>query len=122
MRGAKYTFVNSKNLQTRLNQIGIRYLHSAGLAPPPEMRWVQKQADLEEKKQKRERAHLANEFVTAYKNQILNQFDFPLFINNLKKAGAEKIVFFCVEEHHDACHRSLVANEIEKLDYKIKHL
>ncbi|MCA1759786.1 MAG: DUF488 domain-containing protein [Bacteroidales bacterium] len=122
VRGAKYTFVNSKKLQAKLNQMGIRYLHVAELAPPPEMRRIQKQTDLEEKKLKRERAHLANAFIAAYKSRILKHFDFTLFINNLEKAGGEKIVFFCVEEYPEACHRSLVANEIQKLGYKIKHL
>jgi uncharacterized protein (DUF488 family) len=122
VRGAKYAFVNSKRLQTSLKQMKIEYQHMKELAPPPEIRRLQKQTDSEEKKLKRERAHLANAFVSAYKNQILEPFDFTLFVNNLEKAGAKKIVFFCVEEHPDACHRSLVANEIEKSGYKIKHL
>lgn len=122
VRGPKYAFVNSKKLQTRLLQMGIDYRHTKELAPPSEIRLLQKQTDLEEKKQKRERAHLANEFVAAYKKQILKHFDFQLFVDNLEKSGAKKIVFFCVEEHPEACHRSLVANEIQSLGYKITHL
>lgn len=122
VRGTKYAFVNSKRLQTRLRQMKIEYRHMKELAPPPEIRRLQKQTDSEEKKLKRERTHLANTFVSAFKNQILKHFDFTLFFNNLENAGAKKIVFFCVEEHPDACHRSLVAHEIEKSGYKIKHL
>jgi uncharacterized protein (DUF488 family) len=122
VRGAKYAFVNSKRLQTSLKQMKIEYQHMKELSPPSEIRRLQKQTDSEEKKLKRERVHLANAFVSAYRNQILKHFDFTLFLNNLEKAGAKKIVFFCVEEHPDACHRSLVANEIEKSGYKIKHL
>lgn len=122
VRGSKYAFVNSKKLQAKLFQKEIDYHHTKELAPPPEMRWLQKQTDSEEKKLKRERTHLADTFVAAYKKLILNHFDFPFFINNLEKAGAEKIVFFCVEEQPEACHRSLVANEIQSLGYKITHL
>jgi uncharacterized protein (DUF488 family) len=122
VRGAKYAFVNSERLQTRLLQMGIIYRHIKELAPPPEIRRLQKQTDSEEKKLKRERAHLANAFVAEYKGQVLKHFNFTLFLNNLEKAGAKKIVFFCVEEHPEACHRSLVVNEIEKSEYKIKHL
>jgi uncharacterized protein (DUF488 family) len=122
VRGAKYVFVNIKRLQAKLLQMGIVYRYVKELATPSEIRQIQHQADLEGKKLKRERAHLANAFVSAYKNQILKHFNFPLFLNNLKKAGAKRIVFFCVEEKPEACHRSLVANEIEKLGYKINHL
>lgn len=122
VRGAKYAFVNSIRLQTRLIQMKIEYRHMKELAPPPEIRRLQKQTDSEEKKLKRERAYLADAFVSAYKSQILKQFDFTLFFNNLEKAKAKKVVFFCVEEHSGACHRSIVAHEIEKSGYKIKHL
>lgn len=122
VRGSKYIYVNSKRLQARLLQIGVDYRHVKELATPIEIRRIQHQADLEEKKLKRERTHLAKEFIANYKNQILKHFNFPFFIDNLKKTGAKKIVFFCVEEQPEACHRSLVANEVEKLGYKINHL
>jgi uncharacterized protein (DUF488 family) len=122
VRGSKYVFVNSKRLQTRLLQIGIIYRYVTELATPSEIRRIQHQADLEGKKLKRDRTHLAHAFINAYNKQILKPFDFHLFIDDLVKAGAKRIVFFCVEEQPEACHRSLVANEIEKLGYKINHL
>jgi uncharacterized protein (DUF488 family) len=122
VRGAKYAFVNSNRLQTSLFQMGIDYQHIKRLTPPVEIRQLQKQTDTEEKKQKRKRANLADAFVSAYKKRVLKHFDITMFVNNLEKAAAKKVVFFCVEEHPDACHRSLVANEIEKSGYKIKHL
>jgi uncharacterized protein (DUF488 family) len=122
VRGAKYAFVNSKKLQASLNHMGIYYMHVAELAPPADIRWIQKQANLKEKKLKREQVNLVKEFVFAYKNRILKHFDFPRFLNELEKSGSEKIVFFCVEEHPEGCHRLLVTNEIHLSGYKITHL
>lgn len=122
VRGAKYAFVNSHRLQTRLFQMNIEYQHMKSLAPPAEIRLLQKQTDSVEKKLKKERAHLSHAFVSAYKNQVLKYFDISMFVNNLEKAGAKKVVFFCVEEHPEACHRSLVAHEMERIGFKVNHL
>jgi uncharacterized protein (DUF488 family) len=54
-------------------------------------------------------------FVEEYNSQILSHFDMKNLVTSLETAGAKNVVFFCVEEHASACHRSLVAKEISKL-------
>jgi hypothetical protein len=55
VRGARYSFVNSMRLQHKLQEIGIRYDHTVGLAPAPEIRAIQDKADKQQKKNKKER-------------------------------------------------------------------
>ena len=45
MRGSLYAFANSANLQRRLNDLGIRYLHIKDLAPDAGLREQQKAAE-----------------------------------------------------------------------------
>lgn len=49
VRGAKYSFVNSKRLQHKLSELGVQYLHIVDLAPTKEIRTLQRIDD--EKKQ-----------------------------------------------------------------------
>lgn len=45
------------------------------------------------------------------------------FINELNNSGVQNIVLFCVEEHAEACHRSLVAQLLaKKLETKVINL
>jgi hypothetical protein len=92
------------------------------LAPTTEIRELQKQADLQLGEYKRDRNKLGKAFTIAYKDKILNIFNFEEFIENLEDIDANKIALFCVEENAEACHRSIVANKLEKLGYKITHL
>ena len=96
MRGSKYAFANSIYLQNKLNDLGIQYLHIKELAPTSEIREAQKQYDLLTNQTKQARMCLDNKFVTLYKEQILNYFDFQSFINQF---NSERIVFFCVEKY-----------------------
>jgi uncharacterized protein (DUF488 family) len=113
VRGSKYTFVNSNRLQEKLEALDIKYGHVIELAPTTEIRELQKEADLEKGELKNERQVLGKLFTIEYKNKVLNKFDFDSFIEKLKDLGASRIVFFCVEENPEACHRSLVAKKIE---------
>jgi len=122
VRGSKYAFVNSNKLQQRLNELNIKYTHIIDLAPTKEIRELQKDADAKEGILKRDRNKLGKVFTIAYKNLILNNFDFDAFLEKLNEAGASNIVLFCVEEKPAACHRSIVSDKIEKLGYKIEHL
>lgn len=122
VRGAKYVFVNSLRLQARLKELGIEYLHILDLAPTNEIRDLQNQADKENKEKKRDRNTLGKVFSIAYKDRVLSEFDFIAFIQDLEDRGAEKVVLFCVEENPEACHRSIVSNRLEKLNYKTHHL
>ena len=122
VRGAKYSFVNSQRLQSRLNDLNIQYGHILDLAPTTEIRDLQKEADAQQGELKRDRNELGKVFKIAYKNRILNNYDFDYFIEKLEEISANRVVLFCVEEKPEACHRSLVTDKLEQLGYNITHL
>ena len=123
VRGAKYSFVNSQRLQAKLGELDIKYGHVLALAPTTEIRDLQKEADAQLGVQKRDRTQLGKVFQIAYKDKVLKSFDLDALLEQLENAGAEKVVLFCVEEHHRACHRSIVADKIqEKYDLEVTHL
>jgi uncharacterized protein (DUF488 family) len=123
VRGAKYSFVNSQRLQAKLGELEVKYGHVLALAPTTEIRDLQKEADAQSGIQKRERTLLGKVFQIAYKDRVLKNFDLDTLLEQLESSGAEKIVLFCVEEHHRACHRSIVADKIkEKYGLKVTHL
>jgi uncharacterized protein (DUF488 family) len=123
VRGAKYSFVNSNRLQGKLTDLGIKYGYIQNLAPTTEIRELQKEIDAEKGELKSERQELGKVFVIEYKNKILGNFDFEMFFENLDNIGAKKIALFCVEEHPEACHRSIVANKLaDNFNFKITHL
>ena len=92
------------------------------LAPTTEIRELQKESDNQKGEHKRDRNMLGKVFIIAYKNRILNKFDFDSFIEKLDDIGAKRIVLFCVEEKHEACHRSIVSDKLEQLGYNVTHL
>jgi uncharacterized protein (DUF488 family) len=122
VRGAKYAFVNSNRLQTKLNELDIKYGHIIDLAPTTKIRELQKEADAQLGEIKRDRNKLGKVFTTAYKDEILSKFNFDSFIEKLDEIGANRVVLFCVEEKPKACHRSIVTDKLEKLGFKITHL
>jgi len=123
VRGSKYAFVNSNRLQNRLAELDIKYGHVLQLAPPKEIRELQKLADLQKGELKRERQELGGVFKSEYKNRILEGFDFDTFIENLENIGANRVVLFCVEERPEACHRSIVSNKLQDTyQYKVTHI
>lgn len=123
VRGAKYSFVNSLKLQAKLNDLEIKYGYIPDLAPTKEIREMQKETDLKNGELKRERQALGNVFKIEYQNRILESFNFDNFIEKLEEIGANRIVLFCVEEHPEACHRSIVTSELKnKYNYTIQHL
>ncbi|GET25657.1 DUF488 family protein [Prolixibacter sp. NT017] len=122
LRGAKYAFVNSNRLQSKLKDLAIEYKYFQSLAPTSEIREFQKKVDKEDGAQKRTRNKLSQIFTVVYKDRILSKFDFDSFIDKLEDDGAKKVVLFCVEENPMACHRSIVTDKLEKLGYKTTHL
>jgi uncharacterized protein (DUF488 family) len=123
VRGSKYSFVNSNRLQQRLNDLEIKYGYIPDLAPTTEIRELQKEIDEEKGELKRERQELGKVFVIEYKNRILKNFDFEKFFESLDQIGASRIALFCVEEHPEACHRSIVADKLmNNFNNKITHL
>ena len=119
VRGAKYSFVNSERLQTKLKELNIKYFHEKDLAPTKEIRNSQFKVDKELGVLKRERQHLGETFTENFQKQILDSFDFQEFLKNIRNRGVKKILLFCVEENHTACHRSLVTNKLSQ-DYNLK--
>jgi uncharacterized protein (DUF488 family) len=112
VRGKKYSFVNSTRLQEKLHDLNINYLHIKDLAPTKEMRNKQKEDDIKNNILKRDRNILGNKFISSYTEEILNNYNLNDTIQYFKENKFKNIVFFCVEEHFQSCHRSLVAQEI----------
>lgn len=112
VRGAKYSFVNSNRLQLKLKDLNIKYIYIPDLAPTTEIRELQKEIDHQKGELKRERQELGKVFVIEYKNRILKTFDYKRFFQELTQIGANRIALFCVEEHPEACHRSIVADKL----------
>lgn len=123
VRGAKYSFVNSNRLQQKLTDLEIKYGYIPDLAPTTVIRELQKEIDLQKGELKSERQELGKVFVIEYKNRILKNFNFDNFLESLDQIGASRVALFCVEEHHEACHRNIVAQKISTLYNKeITHL
>lgn len=122
VRGAEYAFVNSLRLQDRLAQLGIRYLHRLDLAPTLVVRQLQHDADDASKTAKRQRTVLSPDFAAAYQRQCLAGFDSARFLVELG-ADAGVVALFCVEREAAACHRSLLAAQLERdLGLTVRHL
>ncbi|MCA9952342.1 MAG: DUF488 domain-containing protein [Anaerolineales bacterium] len=122
VRGATYAFVNSKRLQARLSEMGIRYLHRKDLAPTTAVRQQQHMADKANKTAKRQRSTLSPAFIQAYQDEILNQFDPQTLLDDLPPEAAV-VALFCVEKEPAACHRSLVAGRLaQALNIEIKDI
>ena len=122
VRGAEYAFVNSARLQRRLAELGIRYFHFQDLAPSPELRDRQYQADKAQHTAKRQRTHLSEPFIQAYRQEHLAGFNSEKFLERLG-AEARTVALFCVEREPAACHRSLLAERLElDLGIKVQHL
>jgi len=112
VRGAEYAFANRARLQARLAEFGIRYLHYRELAPPPELRRRQTEADKTEHTAKRKRLALSDAFIAAYRQELLSQLDSRRFVDGLG-AEARVVALFCVEREPGACHRSLLAERLQ---------
>ena len=123
IRGAKYLFANSKKLQQRLNELEIKYVYIPELAPTREIRSLQKETDRSKDETSKERHELGKVFISEYNNRILIPFDFETFLEKLDQSSASRVVFFCVEEFQEACHRSMVTDKLkDKFNFQITHL
>lgn len=123
VRGSQYKYVNSNYLQAKLHELGIKYEYIKELAPTKEIRQMQKDADKRNGETKKQRTTLGPVFASEYKKQILAKYDIENLANQLTNLGDINIVFFCVEEHAEACHRSIVASKLsEILNTKVTNL
>lgn len=122
MRGSQYAFVNSTRLQEKLGELGIRYIHIKELAPSEETRDAQRSADEAEGVAKRDRTVLGEAFKECYTRERLSSFNSAAFIEQLG-GQAEVVALFCVEREPGACHRSLVAEHLEReLGLPVEHV
>lgn len=115
VRGSQYRYVNSNYLQSKLSSLGINYKYIKELAPTNEIRKKQKDADVINGETKKQRLTLGSVFKDEYNRQILDHFDMNELAKQLQEGGAKNVVFFCVEEHAAACHRSLVAKKLSEI-------
>jgi len=134
MRGSKYSYVNSTALQAKLKHFGIYYAHLKELAPTREIRALQWQADREADTKKRDRTGLSQSYIKAYRVEILKsrkrkpeqKLSSEYLLNRAKELAGfpadqplHRVVLFCVEGNHNACHRWLVADKLRK-DFGLK--
>lgn len=123
VRGSKYAFVNSIYLQHKLSELGINYLYEKQLAPTREIREMQWAEDKAEHQTKKTREVLGHAFCCGYERLILDVVNLDELMNTLSNLHATNIVFFCLETHPDACHRSLLAKRLsEKYNLEVVHL
>lgn len=115
VRGSQYKYVNSKYLQVKLQNLGIRYKYIKELAPTNDIRQKQKDVDKVNGETKKQRTILGSIFKAEYLKQVLEPFNMEKFANDLQASGVKNIAFFCVEEHAAACHRSLVAQKLSSI-------
>jgi uncharacterized protein (DUF488 family) len=107
VRGSRYAFANVRRLSAELERRGIAYRHIKELAPNPEIRDLQRRADASARALKSSRTELAPTFIEAYTAAKLDSFDWQRLAEELEPYRAP--VLFCVEQHPEGCHRSLVA-------------
>ena len=121
VRGARYAWANSKRLQVALADAGIAYEHLPELAPTTELRHVQYTEDARLGVGKRSRSRLADEYVTRFTAERLDQVELAPIVESLPADGA--VALLCVERDPEACHRSLVAERIaQQFGFALEHL
>ncbi len=110
VRGAEYSWANSRRLQGALAQAGIAYEHHRELAPTTELRELQYCEDARLGVGKRSRSELAPEYRDRYLREILDAVDLEPIVARLSTATASALL--CVERDPEACHRSLIAERL----------
>ena len=130
MRNPRYAYVNSNYLQRKLSILGIPYAHLKYLAPTTEMRQMQSAADKAANIAKSARTHLAFSYSKAFTEHLhaIGLTPEKLMRDARRAAGIapgeriDSIALFCVEREPTACHRSIVASEMERLGASISHI
>ncbi len=121
VRGSEYAWANAKRLEAALDQAGIAYAHHQELAPTTELRELQYREDDRAGVGKRSRTELAPEYVERYTKDVLGQVDVRPLVDELPDDGATALM--CVERDPEACHRSLIAERLEReLGVPVTHL
>jgi uncharacterized protein (DUF488 family) len=112
VRGSEYAWANSRRLQAALAEAGVAYAHWPSLAPTTELRQLQYAEDARQGVGKRSRVALAPAYVEGYTREILDFADLDALVENLPAAGLAALM--CVERDPEACHRSLIAQRLER--------
>ena len=121
MRGREYAWANAQRLQAALADAGIAYEHRKELAPTTELRHLQYAEDDRLGVGKRSRRELAPAYAERYRREILDHADLGAVVARLPADGTTALL--CVERDPEACHRSLVADELaEAYGLDVVHL
>ncbi|MDX6601297.1 MAG: hypothetical protein QOF13_499 [Solirubrobacterales bacterium] len=118
VRGPEYAWANSQRLQAALAEAGLDYRHLKELAPTTEMRQLQYREDDRLGEGKRSRTKLAPEYARRYIEEILDVADLSQ-IAAIANEGLPALL--CVERDPEACHRSLIADRLER-DWNLSQL
>jgi uncharacterized protein (DUF488 family) len=110
VRGPQYSWANSQRLQRAIAEAGLGYRHLPRFAPTTELRHLQYAADDAAGVGKRSRQELAPEYVERYRHEILAHADLEEVLDALPDDGIGALL--CVEHDPEACHRSLIAEEL----------
>jgi uncharacterized protein (DUF488 family) len=120
VRGSEYAWANAQRLQAALEEAGIGYSHLKELAPTTEMRLLQYREDEKRGEGKRSRSVLAPAYVERYSEEVLDQVDLGPIV---RFVGSAQPALLCVERDPAACHRSLVAERLQReFCFEVEHL
>jgi len=115
VRGGHYPFANAGRLQELLAANGIGYVHWREVAPPADMRAIQGKADHQARQKKSDRERLDPAFIKAYEAFIATKREWLKATLANESLSGKRICLVCVERTPDACHRSLLAKEIQAI-------
>ena len=113
VRGAEYAFANSARLQNGSPNLASATSISATWLRHRRFRQRQAEADKAQRIAKRKRSALSEVFIAAYRQERLSAFDSRKFIEQLGPE-ARTAALFCVEREPAACHRSILAERLQK--------
>jgi uncharacterized protein (DUF488 family) len=120
VRGSEYAWANSRRLQAALAEDDVRYTHLKELAPTTELRQAQYREDARRGEGKRSRTVLSPEYANRYTEEILDQADLEPVV---KWVGGASAALLCVERDPEACHRSLIADRLQRdWGFSVEHL
>lgn len=121
VRGPRYTWANSRRLQSLLADAGIAYVHHSELAPTTELRHLQYREDHLQGVGKRSRRRLAPEYIERYIAEILDPAPLEKLVAELP--ADRPAALMCVEATAVACHRWLIARRLaDRFGFTVTHL
>ena len=112
VRGGEYAWANAHRLEAALWDADIAYAHLPQLAPTTELRQLQYAEDDRRGEGKRSRTVLAPAYVERFTREILDEADLGVVVEVMPQDAATALL--CVERDPEACHRSLVAEELAR--------